>query len=168
MKPKILNNILPKETNRQILYHLSNHQWSIAWDNNKDRLKKISSTKNSGFSILTMIDEKIQFDTVLNIYGELIFNIIKEKLKIKATLYRVFWNMYLKGSETELHKDILYSNYRSIVYNLHRTDGGIEINSKFYEDIEGQAKIFKSDTVHRGIGPVQDNVRFSLNLIFYI
>jgi len=168
MKTKLLNNILPKEENKKILNHLCNSHWFIAWDNDSDRFKKIFSNKNSGFSIITMIEGKPQLNTILNVYGELIFNIITEKLKIKANLDRIFWNMYLKGSEGEFHQDRPYSNCISAVYNIHATDGGTEIDGKFYNDVEGQAKIFKSNILHRGFGPKESNVRFNLNLIFNI
>lgn len=168
MKTKLLNNIIPKEINKKIIYHLTNSHWFIAWDYKMNRLEKIFSEKNNGFSITTMSEGKIQVDSVLNVYGELIFEKIVEELKIKANLDRIFWNMYLKGSEGELHEDRPYNNCISVVYNLHTTDGGTEINGKFYNDKEGQAKIFKSNILHRGFGPKQDNVRFNLNLIFNI
>jgi len=168
MKIKLLNNILTKEINNKIINELVNHHWFIAWDNVMNRGEKIFSNKNSGFSIVTMIEGKEQMNTVLNVYGEIIFNLIIKKLKTKATLDRIFWNMYLKDSETEIHTDRPYSNCFSVVYNLHTTDGGIEINNKFYPDLEGQAKIFNSNILHKGFGPKQDNVRFNLNLIFRI
>jgi hypothetical protein len=167
-KLKILNNILPKEINNKIINELANHHWFIAWDNAMNRKEKIFSKKNNGFSIITMSEGREQMNSILNVYGEIIFNLIIKKLKVKGVLDRIFWNMYLKESETELHTDRPYSNYFSVVYNLHTTDGGTEIDNKFYPDLEGQAKIFNSNTLHRGLGPKQDNVRFNLNLVFKI
>ena len=166
MKPKILNNIVPKEINNKIINELVNSHWFIAWDAKINRYEKIFSNKNSGFSIETIRDGQVQVNNLLNIYGEIIFNIIIEKLKIKAKLDRLFWNMYLKDSEGDFHTDKKDPSFISIVYNLHTTDGGTEINGKFYKDLEGQAKIFNSNTIHRGFGPKQDNVRFNLNLVF--
>jgi hypothetical protein len=168
MKVQILNNILTKETNKKIINNLTNHHWFLAWENKMDRVEKIFSNKNSGFSLTTFDEGKIVVDSILNIYGELVFDIITDKLKIKAKLERIFWNMYLKESQGELHTDRSVSNFVSAVYNLHTTDGGIEIDGKFYNDIEGQAKVFDSNILHRGFGPKQDNVRFNLNLIFKI
>jgi hypothetical protein len=166
MKVKILNNIIPKTINKNIINELVNHQWYIACDNTQDMCKKIFSKVNNGFSLLTLENGIIKMNTILNVYGQIIFNIIIEKLKIKARLDRLYWNMYLKESETEIHTDKLDLEYFSILYNLHTTDGGIEINNKFYPDLESQAKVFKSNILHRGIGPKQDNVRFNLNITF--
>ena len=76
--------------------------------------------------------------------------------------------MYLKGSEGEFHQDRPDSNCISAVYNINATDGGTEIDGKFYNDVESQAKIFKSNILHKGFGPKESNVRFNLNLIFNI
>ena len=164
MKVKILNNILPKTINDNIINELINHSWSIA--SSGPNCLKIFSKVNNGFSLVTLKNGIVQMNTILNVYGQIIFNIIIEKLKIKARLDRLYWNMYLKESQTEIHTDKLDSGYFSVIYNLHTTDGGTEINNKFYSDLGSQAKVFKSNTLHRGIGPKQDNVRFNLNIIF--
>jgi hypothetical protein len=166
MKVKILNNIIPKIINDNIINELISHPWRVAQDNTENVRKKLFSEINGGFSLTTLKDGIIQTNTVLNVYGQIIFNIIIDKLKIKARLDRLFWNMYLKQSETEIHADKLDPEYFSLVYNLHTTDGGIEIDNKFYPDLESQAKIFKSNILHKGIGPKQDNVRFNLNIMF--
>jgi hypothetical protein len=166
MKVRILNNIIPKTINNNIINELVTHQWYIACDNTKDMRKKIFSKINNGFSLLTLENGILKMNTILNVYGQLIFNIIIEKLKIKARLDRLYWNMYLKESETEIHTDKQDLEYFSVLYNLHTTDGGIEIDNKFYPDLESQAKVFKSNILHRGIGPKQDNVRFNLNITF--
>jgi len=170
MKLEQLNNILPKKTNKRIIAHLTNHYWFIARDELPlmKRLEKIFSNKNSGFSLITMDKGKPQLDSVLNVYGEMIFDIIVARLKIKATLERIFWNMYLKESEGGNHQDRPDENCLTALYNLHTTDGGVEVDGKFYGDVESQAKVFKSNTLHRGFGPKKDNVRFNLNLLFNI
>jgi hypothetical protein len=166
MEPIILNNLLPLETNLRIINQLSNSPWYIAFDKENDRTQKIFSPKNNGFSHQTILEGKIEIDSVLNVYGLLIFDIVKDKLNIKAEINRLYWNMYLKGSDSEIHKDRTESYFNSIVYNFHTTDGGTEIDGKFYPDVMGQAKIFKSNIPHKGIGPSKDNVRFNLNIIY--
>ena len=168
MKVKLLNNILPHETNQKIITHLSNHHWFLAWDKNKDRLERLFSNKNSGFSVITFDRGQPQTNTVLNVYGEMIFHLVTQRLRIKGTLERLFWNMYLKTSEGDFHTDRPSDNYLSALYNLHPTDGGVDIDGKFYGDVESQAKVFKSNTLHKGFGPTKDNVRFNLNIIFRI
>ena len=76
--------------------------------------------------------------------------------------------MYLKDSEGEFHTDRPSDDYLSTLYCLNPSDGGVVIDGKFYGDIESQAKVFKSNTVHKGFGPKKDNVRFNLNVTFKI
>jgi hypothetical protein len=164
---KILDNILPKDTNLRILNELCQIKWFIASDSNNDRFKKIFSEKNSGFSFNSFLNgETFNNETILNFYGFLIFDIIVDRLKINAEIYRIYWNMYLKKAETDPHRDIPDQNFKSILYNLHTTDGGIKIENDFYSDKMGQAKIFNSNLIHQGFGPTNDNVRFNLNIMF--
>jgi len=168
MTVQIIDNILPQETNLRIIEALSDHHWFIAADKcTTKRLDKINSKTNAGFHIITIKDGKVECNSILNIYGLIIFDIIKYKLKIKnASLKRLFWNMYLPNAETEIHVDEDFSGYKSVLYSLHTTDGGIEVDKVFYPDIIGQAKIFDSHTLHKGFGPKKDNVRFNLNIVF--
>jgi len=166
MKVIILNDILPKETNIRIIEELCNHHWFIAFDKTNDRVKKIFSSKNNGFSVHTITNGKVDVNSILNFYGFIIFDIIKEKLKIKAEIDRLYWNMYFKGAESEIHNDKQVEGFKSVLYNLHTTDGGTEVENIFYKDLIGQAKIFDSHLLHKGIGSTQDNVRFNLNIIF--
>ena len=168
---QIIDNIFPVDTNVKILEELSVNRWFIASDNinGKTGLQHITSKKNSGFFIETIKDAKIIIDSPLNIYGNIIFDIIKDKLNIKnSILIRLYWNMYFPGAETEIHTDSPRLGIKSAVYNMHTTDGGIMINDVFYPDKMGQAKIFNSNIKHKGIGPKEDNVRFNLNLMFTI
>ena len=168
MKTKLVNNILSVEINKQIINDLVNHHWYIAWDNDMNRVEKIFSNKNNGFSIITYDYGKPIGNSPLNKYGKMVFDIVIKKTKLKAELERIFWNMYFKNSESELHKDRPKENFISVVYNLHTTDGGTEIDDKFYKDMEGQAKIFNSNILHKGVGAKNSNVRFNLNLILKI
>jgi hypothetical protein len=166
MEPIIINNILPKETNFRIIKELCNHHWFIAFDNKNDRVEKIFSKENNGFNLETIRFGKIEVESVLNIYGFIILDIIKYKLNVEVEIIRFYWNMYFKGNNSELHKDKTEKGFKTIIYNLHTTDGGTEIEEKFYPDQMGQAKIFDSHLIHRGISPQQDNIRFNLNIIY--
>jgi len=167
MKTTILNNILPNNINLEIIDILGNHPFHIAFDNNnKSRYHNLFLGKSNGFNIITIDQGKIIYDSILNIYGNIISEIIKNKLKLNNYLIeRLYWNLYLNKNNSELHTDRESSNFISIVYNLHTTDGGTEIDGKFYPDVIGQAKIFKSNILHRGIGTIKDHVRFNLNII---
>jgi hypothetical protein len=165
MKLKIINNILSKNINRIILKELINHHWFIACDNQNDKINKIFLDKNNGFSITTISEGKIQVNSNLNKYGKIIFNTVVKKLKMNIEIDRFCWNMYLKNSDSEIHIDREDPKCISMLYNLHTTDGGTEINGKFYKDVESQIKIYNSNVLHKGIGPKKDNVRFNLNIV---
>jgi hypothetical protein len=170
---EIIDNILPIDSNIRILEELSSSEnWKIAKDtkdedSGKNYLKIINSKVNNGFSFQTINNSKIVVPSILNVFGYIIFDIIKDKLKLKnSILIRLFWNMYFPGSETKIHTDTERFGIKSALYSLHTTDGGIVIDKTFYPDIEGQVKIFNSNIPHKGLGPKKDNVRFNLNLMF--
>ena len=76
------------------------------------------------------------------------------------------WSVETITNGKEELESILNFYGNSILYNLHTTDGAIEIENKRYNDKESEAKIFQSKKTHRGIGPTCDKVRFNLNIIF--
>jgi hypothetical protein len=168
MKVKLLNNILSNLNNEEILKGLLEHHWFIARDNNtKNLLEKIQSNINSGFSVTTYHKDRPDWNSYLNKWGHLVFEKVIFKLKIKKyELIRFHWNMYFKGSRSENHIDSPDKNYFSIIYNLNNSDGGTKINKKFYKDKSGQAKIFKSNILHKGISSIKEHVRFNLNIVF--
>ena len=167
-KVNVTNNILPNETNNKLLYELSNHHWFIAYDNQDNRLGKLFSPIHSGLSIITFNNGINQFQSPLNIYGQIIFDIIKDKLKINCKLERLMWNMYFKNDEGEIHIDQDSKDHMSALYSIHTTDGGIEIENMLYPDVMGQAKVFNSNIKHKGVGPKKENIRFNLNILFKI
>jgi hypothetical protein len=54
------------------------------------------------------------------------------------------------------------------LYSLNTTDGGFYLEDKFFPDIMGQAKVFKSNIKHKGVGPIKDKARFNLNMIIIV
>ena len=171
-----INNIIPFQTNRDIIQMLINEaRWKIASDVGRFEGEKPNSNankmldeniNNAGFSYLTF-DRKFnhRINTTLNLYGDIIFYTIKNKLKTIQTLYRIYWNYYDTSAKTTLHKDEFEDGYYSIIYNLHTNDGGTEIDNKFYPSIEGQALIFPSNILHKGIASTESKHRFNLNMI---
>jgi hypothetical protein len=167
MKVKLLNNVLSDKDNEQIVKGLLEHHWFLATDNHENLLDKIKLNVNSGFSVTTYHKDRPDWDSYLNKWGHLIFEKIIIKLKIKKyELIRFYWNMYFKGSITQNHRDMEDADYLSIVYNLNNSDGGTEINKIFYKDRLGQAKVFKSNILHKGVSPIKEKVRFNLNIVF--
>ena len=167
MNVEIYKNLLPTEVNKRILSILVNYPWHLGVDNNiNKRLEDALKNSTKGFTIQTYEKGQVQLDTILNPYGYVIFDIISSKVKFKTKLDRLYWNMYLPGQETNKHVDNDFDNSYSALYNLNTTDGGILIGNQFYKDEESELKIFKSKTLHKGIGPKTNTVRFNLNLIF--
>jgi len=167
----LLNNVLSPKTNERIITHLSNHHWYIAQDTygEFERLKHIRSKNNPNFSLFTKDFDKEPINSPLNLYAEIIFDTVTTKLNLTSTYpQRILWNMYLPNSKGVPHPDYPDDNYYSIVYSLHQNDGGLMVENKFFPDISGQAKIFKSNLIHRGIGPKKERVRFNLNIVFAV
>ncbi len=172
---EIIKDILPTAINKKILSYLANHQnWRIAKDYESDQ-KLVEDLlgpdgSNSGFSSETYNEfHKINLNTPLNLYAELIYEIIKNKTKykfIKPT--RFIWNYYCSNSKTHLHKDNTTNNYVSFVYCLNENNGGTEIDGKFIHYKEGEALIFPSNISHRGISATDVKSRFNLNCVIEI
>jgi hypothetical protein len=74
----------------------------------------------------------------------------------------------MPGMSGNYHTDNDNDNRISILYNLHTTDGGFYLEDKFFPDIMGTAKVFKSNIKHKGIGPIKDKARFNLNIVVMI
>ena len=192
---KIIKNILSNEDNTKIIAHLINcKNWMMAYDNNKHDVNVI--LEKDGFSIavnkkldlkelqnifsnfkgMSMITygcdtngNESSSDPFLNNYAEKISKIVCKKANIKKyKIVRYFWNFYRPLDVTDWHVDRKEKNYISFVYNLHDSDGGTEIGKKIYYDKEGEAKIFKSNIKHRGLGPKKFNFRLNLNCILQL
>tara|TARA_R100001509_G_scaffold34847_1_gene18366 strand:- start:912 stop:1463 length:552 start_codon:yes stop_codon:yes gene_type:complete len=173
---------IPKKTLLQILEILiTNPKWMFGYDNdgdiNTNYLNGIlnGTNKDFGFTFTTFDAEKnlSENQTTLNVYADLIFQMVAEKNPYLNTkrICRVRWNYYHINSMTSFHIDSSNPNYTSIIYNLHSNDGGTEIITKdkkeFFKSEENEALIFPSDLEHRGISPKQSSSRFSLNIVLY-
>jgi hypothetical protein len=161
----LINNILPKQINLDIIKLLCERSWKIGFDVDEKIIDTLISGKYAGFIYGSYANEK-SYDDALNIYADVVYKKILEKFNIKGQLLRFYWNMFYKNHNSKIHKDIPEKGFFSILYNLHTTDGGTEINNNFFPDVNGQAKVFNSFLDHKGIGPQKDNVRFNLNIVF--
>jgi len=171
-KVKLIDNILPKEINNNILGQLFNSRnWGIAYDK-PDFIERmiLDNQPNEGFNILSYDNVKnIKLNTPLNIYADTILYKVKEILEIDfLEPSRYYWNYYDNSATTHFHTDES-KDYITILYNLHNNDGGTEIKinnkTKFYKSIESQALIFPSHFHHRGIVPKENKHRLNLNII---
>lgn len=173
IKPDYVNihkNILPLNENIKIIGELVKSPWYLAQDNKENIFKEIFNF-NRGFQICTFNTNKdnyINENNLLNDFAKKIFNIILNLQNEKGELVRINWNMYLNFSKPSYHTDIDDIGYKSILYSLHTTDGGILIKNYLCGDKMGEAKIFNSNILHKGIRPKRDRVRFNLNIIYKV
>jgi hypothetical protein len=169
---QIIKNILPDEVNKNIiLFLLKCDRWKIARDTG-DEIKQANNLlfnkkgEDFGFSLQTYdILQNVYVDSPLNIYADIVYNIIKNHTKYKFIKpCRYYWNYYNKSSVTDEHTDMDHNWYVSFVYNLHDNDGGTEIDGTFYKSNSGEAILFPSNLRHKGI-PAKTSSRFNLNCI---
>ena len=169
---KTMDQVLPKEINNDIIkLLLKQRNWGFAFDNGGvDKFIKdviIENTPNRGFNIITYDDVlNIKLNSALNIYADIVFCRVKEFLKIKFKRpSRYFWNYYDSSSIAFEHTDSKDKNNVSILYNLHDNDGGTEIDGKFYKSKAGQAIVFSSNLLHKGVMSKNKDHRLNLNMI---
>ena len=163
---KTLDNILPHGTNRGILNELIQwRSWTIANETAESPLSLVDDNRpNTGFSIISFHRKyNVKMNVLLNNYADIVYFTLKEKYNWGA-LEKVNWNYYDNSATTQEHKDES-NEFISAVYSLHTNDGGTEVKGKFYPSIEGQAIIFDSDVLHRGVPPKNDRHRFNLSIV---
>jgi len=168
-KVDLIHEILSQEENIKIIINLINSPWHLAKDHSRNPLQDVLKF-NRGFTYCVFNSNKNYAVDIQDGVGKdahIIYEKIKTKARIKSDqLIRLNWNMYLKNSKPKFHRDIDEEGYKSIVYDLHTTDGSTCIGGHFYNDKMGQAKIFDSNLLHRGVIPKNDNIRFNLNIIY--
>jgi hypothetical protein len=168
----IVNQIVPQNLNVAILQHLSEQKFRIATEGKYSRLE-ISlnhQVPHAGFQLQSADkNNKISLTNPLNFFALIVMETVCEKINLKNyDLERVFWNYYCSNMEGYGHKDKEENNYISIVYNLHTTDGGTEIEGKFFKDEMGTAKVFHSNLFHKGVSSKTEKARYNLNIIIKI
>ena len=86
-------------------------------------------------------------------------------------MLRITWNFYKKSDTgtifhidtNNVHSDV--DKYWSILFSLNNSDGYLQINKYKIKDVENEAKIFKSNLLHKGVAPVKNDFRLNLNLV---
>jgi hypothetical protein len=169
---EIFNNILPNEINRNIIAQLIS---SKNWDIGKDT-PDLNFLVNDflgppgldyGNSLLSFNEkENVFLDSPLNIYAEIIYFMVKKLTKYKFLKPVKFnFNYYNNSSHSTLHQDKEEKNFVSIVYNFNDNNGGTEIDGKFYKSNSGEAIVFPSCILHKGVNHTNTKGRFNLNIV---
>lgn len=173
----LVDNILPPSENLEIIKWLSNTNWKIQHEGSTDPTEKVNfgflnNASHVGFANEIYDADNPQFtdfNSMLFIYPRIITNIITHRCEINyKRVERFHWNYYYKDQQGVGHIDKEEDNYLSILYNPLTTDGGTQVNGKFYQDKNGQAKIFKSNWEHGGICCKKDKARASLNIVLQL
>lgn len=173
-KPTFINNILTDKDNLRILDLLFERPFNIG---NEANLSKTHSAilegyQHAGFTHVTAdlkCQNQLNINDPLNVYVEIITNKVFKTLNLNYRyIERAHWNYYLKGQQGVGHIDRETSDYISILYNMHTTDGGTEILGKFYQDKGSEAKVFMSNWDHKGVSTKNDKARTSLNIVVRI
>jgi len=167
-----INTGITKNTNNRIIQYLFQaHNWHYGSDNIPSEIGL--NKRDAGF-ILTTHDKNCNYShNILNVYGEIIFDMVEKNTPMKfRKIDRICFNWYNTNSIMEFHQDMDANNKFSIIYNLHDNDGGTEfkINNelKFYQSKGSEALLFPSKIDHRGIAPKENFNRFCMNIILEI
>jgi|DEB0MinimDraft_10_1074344.scaffolds.fasta_scaffold27975_4 hypothetical protein len=157
-----------------IIQHLKNLLKDLDFFIGKDMDETAEKIFNKDFKFQGMLRITTDQNNVTdkNLYNRLndiafiVTEIVCKKSNINLKrIQRFMWNFYKQGEEGTFHKDNPDENFYTIVYSLNTSDGYLEINNQKIYDIEDEAKIFKSNIFHKGVGPTKDNFRLNLNII---
>ena len=176
MQPQVISNLFPREFNKFLSNKLQRSaEWRLCLDEHYLPGMDADSHSDTGFVYYTYTNDRdwnmvaAQDPTrgYFNHMAEAVLNTALIKLGYSdATVMRIMWNYYNRSSQGIMHKDHQDHRILSMIYNLSDTDGGTEIDGKFYPGQEGTALVFPSCLDHRGYGPKDQPYRFVLNCIF--
>jgi len=174
-KPVLVDDLLPPQENLEVLKHIATRPWVIQHEENSEDAKFKSGFLNdfqhTGYAITALDDtgnnQNLHPTDPLVIWSRIVTYGIIHKLQANncKKVSRVHWNYYTQGQQGIGHVDRDPDNFISILYNPHTTDGATEILGVKYPDKMGQAKVFKSNWLHKGIATINDKSRCSLNII---
>ena len=165
---------VPKRMNQKIINYLGEQPWNYVSDDSEKYKKPFYDIvsnpllKDAGQAIISYKKYgDYKNDNTLNFFGDYIFSLIQERSKFKIKeLSRIYWNLYTPLSECKLHSDDQnVGKFISAIYNLHTNDGGTQVENQFVTSKESQAVLFRSEKIHKGIGPKTSNFRLSLSIV---
>ena len=169
---KIERNILSSKDLIHIKNLLKELHWKIARDNNKFREQMFDIDQPfQGMYRSTLLEPIGETEKELNEFAKKVSNEVCKRQNLNVNVERIMWNFY-KTSDTGtmfhidtdgIHVDI--DKYWSILFSLNDSDGYLQINKFKIKDVENEAKIFKSNLLHKGVAPVKNNFRLNLNLV---
>jgi hypothetical protein len=174
MSYKIVKDILPSNCIKQIKLLLTELDFILAREDTYQHMFFDPNYVFAGFSRVTTDTDHMSpsnklLYTRLNDYGFMITELICKKANIDLKkIKRFMWNLYRKGDEGTKHTDEEDDSYFTILFSLNTSDGYLEVDNEKIYDVENEAKIFKSNLLHRGVGPINTNYRLNLNIVIQV
>lgn len=167
-----VNNILTKNCINRLKNLIKNLDFLIAHDEQINSNNFFTAdTVFQGLSRVTTSSKNINNNnnllyTSLNEFGFIIAELVCKKINLNIKkIDRFMWNFYKPGEQGTFHTDAKNNNFYTILYSLNTSDGYVKIQDEIVYDIEDEAKIFKSNLPHMGVGPTKDNYRLNLNIV---
>jgi len=164
---RIVKDIYSKKVNNQILQLLKiTPGWYFGYDD-----KELNFNKDQGLALRTF-DDKLKIDQLknfdmLNLFAFTVADIVCMRISQPFKgLKRVNYNFYHTLSKGSNHVDSTTPGCVSILYNLNKNDGYLEIDDKKYISEDSVAYVFDSAKQHRGVGSTNE-LRYNLNIIIH-
>jgi hypothetical protein len=162
-----VNGILTPRTIYRLQALLAKLDWFLAGDTITDQEDKFNlNLKFLGLSRDTLNNPDRELCHRLNDFGLIITESVCEKINLKYNnIDRFMWNLYKPGEEGQMHTDSLNDNFFTILYSLNTSDGYLIVGDEKIHDKQDEAKVFKSNILHKGVGPTEDKYRLNLNIV---
>tara|TARA_R110000851_G_scaffold48624_1_gene117317 strand:+ start:146 stop:661 length:516 start_codon:yes stop_codon:yes gene_type:complete len=159
--------ILTPKTIYRLQLLLSKLDWLLAADNESEEHNKLNlNLKFLGLSRDTLDNPDRELWHRLNDFGLIITESVCQKIDLKyKNINRFMWNLYKPNEEGQMHTDCLSDNCFTILYSLNTSDGYLIVGDQKIYDKQDEAKIFKSNILHKGVGPTKDKYRLNLNIV---
>jgi hypothetical protein len=103
--------------------------------------------------------------TMLNTFAITAVIKLQRLINKNFELKRVLFNILTKDVEGVEHIDIDQDDYYTFILNLEKCDGGTFILKKFFKNNYNEGLFFKSNILHRGIGPKKNLKRINMALM---
>tara|TARA_R100001509_G_scaffold12823_1_gene6638 strand:+ start:599 stop:1129 length:531 start_codon:yes stop_codon:yes gene_type:complete len=170
---KIEKNVLSKEDLYKIKYHLKDLHWTCGCDSLQYLENELFEVQKpfQGMARETLKEPIGKTEKELNKLAQKVADEVCKRQNLNADIIRITWNFY-KRSDTGMifHIDtdninVDVEKYYSILFSLNDSDGYLQINKFKIKDKENEAKIFKSNLLHKGVAPIKDYFRINLNLV---
>tara|TARA_R100001530_G_C4307319_1_gene152064 strand:+ start:793 stop:1305 length:513 start_codon:yes stop_codon:yes gene_type:complete len=128
-------------------------------------IPRLKATSYQGLIHKSWPEEKTS-NLSLNTFAAMALIKIRKEEKKFFVLERVLFNYMTKDTVGQIHYDSASDDRYSFVLNLSESDGGTQIDNKFYKNNFNEGLLFKSKLLHQGVGPTNNLYRQNMALVF--